>query len=415
VTTRVSAHTATVILDEYPYPLDVTALSVSLDESRVPYADATIEAVLPDPGWLYAFDPLADRRLTITLTESFGAPFTLGDATANVLAASGTGPPPITLSDVTHNWGTPVVVLNFTVSLGRPFVGLERVPASVTITVNLFLRSRSINYGSATMTLTAESDESRLLDYRWTSHYPTLPDTLTVADACRLAISYACPGVTLQTTSTATTEAAAAVWSPGVSAWEYLVPLTASAGLRLWADELGEFHLERPDALYTGIGYALPLDAASTVVDTTDDTSRNGMWADGVVVTYRWTDVAGVRQTRYDVAGNLAASSKTVAVEYTDRPWPGPGEAAARLRKTKRQGRILSVDALANYKARPSQVVVFTAPVGAGLNYTGRVGSVQWRQPEDRMSVSTREPVTLGDGAIEPIPRDAEKGPHSWP
>lgn len=141
---------------------------------------------------------------------------------------------------------------------------------------------------------------------------------------------------------------------PGETDWDFLQPLVQAAGLRLFCDELRRWYLVDPDT-YTVAG-TIDLDDPKRADDRI---SRDrGDWADKVVVKYSWIGAAGTPQVRYDVAGS---GTMLVLIEW-DRPYPGPGAAAAILARYQGRGRVQSILAGAELAASPAMAVTTELP-----------------------------------------------------
>lgn len=372
--------------------LDVIDLSVTLDDLRAPYATATITAQIPSPEDLEVLDPRQDQRMTIRMVQEFGAPFPLSRVTAEGLYHSGLDT--FAMSDLTAlfcDFSRPVH--DITTAFGRSYVPPVAAgpPTGTSRGFNLFLRSRQADFERGVMTLTAASDESRLQDYRLVSSRDLAPAGGTLRDSVELALRYGAPGATVDGAMGAQlVDAGVAIWPVGVSAWDYLTPITASLNARLWCDESGLFHLEDPTTILRPDPIVLADDGR--MVNLQDTVDRDGDWHDGVVVAYIYTDPAtGTTTTRYDVAGSSTGSRRAEYVEYRDRPYPGRGEAAARLRRLRELGRTMGVEASSQYDLKPPQRAHITAAAAGLVDYQMDIATVEWSQPADRMRLFTRD------------------------
>lgn len=184
-------------------------------------------------------------------------------------------------------------------------------------------------------------------------------------------------------------------WRPGVTAWDFLAPLLAASGLRLFCDEKRRWFLVNP-ATYEVSG-RLSVRPGTTVTgeDSIDaDTGAGGF--SGVVVNYNWRDPAtGENMTAVDAAG---AAGRIKVLDF-DTPYPGPGVADAHLRKLSGQGRVQTVTVGIDLTTQPGQEISISLP---GTNdQVGRVSRVQW---------------TLGDEALMTVESSGliEATPGSW-
>lgn len=356
--------------------LDPTSVRVALDEAAAPFAAASI-VVEFTPELAEIVDPRdGTPRLVLTLSQRYSGSDPL--SAVSELFEGGT------LADWSAEFAGQTLV-DLTWTFGRVWNGFGYRPTSHR-RLDLGIRDRVVDHQAGTITLRATSDESLLIDYGLLASTSVSPTSLTVLSAVQLALGRAIPTATLTTTEGAQTiTAESAVWRPGVSAWDYLQPLTAAAGLRLWCDELRVWHLAAPETIVNP--GQLTLAATGSVTAATDTVSRDTFeWFDGVVVTYTWTDGSNVRHEQSDVAGE-AGATKVQHVQHS-RPYPRAGEAAARLRKVRGQGRVLDVSAVANFDAYPSTAASLSVPDTP--TQTGYVAAVVWDLPSDEMQVRTR-------------------------
>lgn len=182
-------------------------------------------------------------------------------------------------------------------------------------------------------------------------------------------------------------------WPAGVTAWEFLEPLTVGAGLRLFCDEHRVWRLIDP-AEYVVEG-VLSLSGRASVAGE-DRISRDDpdVWCTGVLVRYRWTDRQGIERARDDYAGE---PGRLLVVEL-ERPFPGRGVAAAILARRDGQGRVQEVESLARWGAQPSMQVNITLP---GTNeQIGQLVAVEWGLTDGLMNVRTRALTDLIPGSI---------------
>jgi hypothetical protein len=182
------------------------------------------------------------------------------------------------------------------------------------------------------------------------------------------------------------------VWKPGTTAWEFLEPLTSSAGLRLFCDEKRVWRLIDP-ATYSVPGFVsiAPTNATAGVDTISRDDAE--VFATGVVVRYAWEDANGVPQIRYDVAGT---SDKVVVIDYT-RPYPGPGAAAQILKRRNGTGRSQAVTGVVQWGATPGQEASITLP--GAPQQKGKIIAVDFSLDDDPlMDVTTRGLIDIPSG-----------------
>lgn len=369
----ISSHkiAAAVVVGNETIPLTVMSARVGLDEAWSPYVQAELTCALPDLDDFDVVDPRQVRRVRIRLVQQFGSSSPVSAITAD---GGGSMAAMTALRD-----GLPMYALS--ALYGTPFNAFG-IRASTRRSLDLTLRGREIDHRERTMTLTAESDEALLWDYRLMAATAESPGSTSVRAVVNWVLArFGAVLVTGTDDGTVTTDSTA--WQPGQSAWEYLRPLVETAGLRLWCDEARNWHLTVPTPAATG---ALSL-SSTRLTSATDSLDRDGDWCDAVVIRYRWVDGAGATQTAYDTAA-VGGWSKVVTLEW-EKPYPGPGAAAAILARYRGRGRAMSVDVVSDYGATPGQpltVVLPSTPVQTGL-----VSAVSWRVPEDEMSIRSRD------------------------
>lgn len=161
----------------------------------------------------------------------------------------------------------------------------------------------------------------------------------------------------------------ALIWRAGVSAWEFLLPLCAAAGMVLWCDEQRAWRLQTPEQRTVSTVIAV---SASTSRSGTDDLSRDDtdMFATGVACRYRWTDRDGIQQERVDATGS---PEKALVVDFT-QPYPGPGMAANILARRQGTGRVQDVTVFTRWDAAPGMTANVTLP--GAPETSGRVSKV---------------------------------------
>lgn len=161
---------------------------------------------------------------------------------------------------------------------------------------------------------------------------------------------------------------------PGQTFWDFLDPLIKSVGLRLWCDEQRRWYLTEAESELEGLVTVSEGFNATSGTDSRDLRSTNADGSPinftGVVVRYRWTDTAGVEQTRYDYAGT---NRKVWRLEL-DRPYPGPGRAQTLLNQAEGRGRTQELAALMDLSTSPRMALKTVLP-GVPVQ-TGRVARV---------------------------------------
>jgi hypothetical protein len=314
---------------------------VTLDATRFPYAAAEIEIPLLDFDALEDLDPRDDIRVVVTGRDD---------------------------------------------------------QAGTSRTFDLGLRRRPVSHRSRTLSLSLASDEAMLaeksvltIDSGAYAHRSNLRDVVDyVLD--KIGASLAAGTATYDYTSA---DPDLFNWKPGVTAWDFLAPLCSTAGLRLFCDENRVWRLISP-AEYEVPG--LVSLAPWNTIDGTDDITRDdpNVYCTGVVVRYRWRDSAGDQQEAYDSAGDT--TGPVLLWDY-ERPYPGPGAAAAMLSRRTGTGRQQNVTVLAQWNVTPGQEAGITLP--GALEQRGQVTAVSWTLTDGLMTVDTRGLADLVPGSID--------------
>lgn len=322
--------------------LKIESARITLDEQWTPYVQTQLVCAVPAD--YKTIDPRQDQRLIITITHTL--------ATGGLVS---------------------------------------------TATYDLTLRTRAVDRKTATMTLTAESDEALMQDFAKNG----APDVTTTAGTIQAYIAArtinAVPGSTIVTAGSNTLPVPY-VWNPGTSAWDAVAGLVTLAGLRLYS--LGGKAFQLAVAPVTVAG-TIVLSDVDNVKLATDDLTRNGTdpasFADHVVVEYRWTDTTvtpNVQRVQWDSAGVITAPRKSIFIKYPEtRPPAAGGAAAAILARARTRGRNVSVTAISDYTATPGKTVTMTLAGDTPLSKVIR--SVQWRfsagDDDATMTLTTRD------------------------
>lgn len=182
-------------------------------------------------------------------------------------------------------------------------------------------------------------------------------------------------------------------WEAGTTAWDFLSPLVASAGLRLFCDEQRRWWLIDP-ANWTVPGrFSARPDNTVQGSDTMDADSEESGYT-GVVTVFKWTDVNGDSLTKKEFAGEMG---KVKLLEF-DTPFIG-GIAAAHLTKIQGLGRVQDVTVATDYTVRPGQEVQIDLPGTAPQ--LGTLNSVQWELTNGLMSIGSAGLRETPVGAID--------------
>lgn len=411
--------------------LDVKSASIRMEETWSPFVQGTLVVAAPDRATLASLDPRQGVRVRVTGTVRYG-----DSKPVSALSAQWAG---LKVSDLTTAYqGKTVVDVSrplFTpwnvIRRGRPASDLSRrfagkkvsavtaayrgktaaaITADYSGTWNLFglltnrtrsfdlmLRARVVDYVAGTVELTLASDEAILQDVALIAAMSWTPATTSVRALVAIVLGYCGLAALVAGTADGTVDEGAQEWKPGVKAWDYVSSAVQAAGLRLWCDERRQWHLD--PGTVNNAAPTLTLAVAQNLVAASDTISLDeDGWADAVVVTYTWTDAAGVQQVRVDVATapGVLVPRKVIAVERTDVVWPGTGAAASILGRAQGRGRQPAVRAVTDLAANPGNPVLVATPDGA--IQTGYASSVEFAWPDAEMNVGTRDMTLTQEG-----------------
>lgn len=374
----IDQHRATAVVHPAGVALDVRDAAVSLDEARAPYGVATITAVAPADR--DALDLRAEDwpKLTVQLGQYFSSTFALAEVAAMAVGGS--------LAALTAVIGGSLAGISN--RLSEPWNGAS-LP-STRRTLALHVIARTYSDADDTVEVTAATGEAILIGDALVSDVMLSPPSSSLRDVCAWLLTRYDATLEPGTADAVVPETAALDWKPGTTAWDWLNPLLQTASLRLWCDELGVWRLTERESTAPGM---LTLDPAGTLTGLNDMMSLNDprVWADAVVVEYRWTDEDGTRHEVVDAAGAQPARS-TLTIRH-DTVYPGPGAAAGVLHRIRGRGRVMEATARADYRFTPGQGLTIT-PAAAPLQ-VGYVASVDWDVTAARMTVRTRGLVDI--------------------
>lgn len=315
--------------------LDVKGATITLDESFSPYVQATLQVAAPSGAQLAQLEPRSGQRVVVQLDDRASL-----------------------------------------------FGGV-----STTRTLDLYLHARDHSSTEGEVELELTSDEQLLLDKAlllrnvkdWgkTSVRTLVQAVLTDQGLGTLQADYG---------AEANIDPAAAVQSPGQSFLDFLLGTLESTNLRLWCDEARQWHLTDKGDLQPGL---LRLDFDGTVTGLRDRIDLgSGDYFDGLVLRFSYLDSGGNPQTSYDYAA-AAGARRVGRVDFSSAP-PVAGAAARLLRRARGRGRQLQHEAVSRFDVLPGQAFTATLPDGAPVQ-SGKVRSVTYSVPSDRMAVQTRE------------------------
>lgn len=264
------------------------------------------------------------------------------------------------------------------------------------------LVSRRAVLPDGNMPLTATGPEQLVQDCAW-----LLPTTTKSFAGVREAITYLV-NYGLGTTDTVLETdvlpghradlVSAVILEQGGDLWKPAAAIALSAGLRLYADENGTWHLA-PKVALAGETAAFLVQGPGTTVRRVEDVLTRDGWYDAAVLKYTWKDSAGQEQTICGTwspapGANLAAGAgcKTYV---SDRPGPINQFQAnqnalevAQLLATR--GNSYVVESVAMYWLRPGMTVQVQLANGTLARHIVR--QVAFQVAPGTMTVTTREP-----------------------
>jgi len=373
----IDRHTITATIDPLGIALNVTECSLSLDESRAPYAEMTLAAALPTASDMQLIDITTQTlRVSGEIRQDFGIIWNLA-----TLTAAGGG----SVSAITDFGGvSPSSITNRLFGSWNP-----RARASQTRSFDLYIVERVFDTNERSLTLVAQSDEAVMINDTRVASTALDPETQDIPTIVQSVLTRY--GATLEAGAAAGTvaEAEATLWEPGTRAWDYLDDFLEAASLRVWSDENRKWYLTQRQTLSAG---HLTITPSNGMVDHSDSMAYDPRtYFDAVVVEYRWNDVDGVSQIAYDHAGNTVPRS-ALTLKNENTVYPGPGAAQGLLDRMTGRGRVIDVEAVSRYNATPGQAITITPP--SGFDQNGFLVSVEWRLPDAEMAVKTRNLTT---------------------
>lgn len=166
---------------------------------------------------------------------------------------------------------------------------------------------------------------------------------------------------------------------PGEKDWDLVAQLVQTAGLRFFCDDQRRWWLVNPTT-HTVPG-TLALENASRGRDRIS--RESGDWADAVVVKYSWIGEDGEPMVEYDAA---SAGGTLLLLVEVNRPYPGPGAAAAILARYQGRGRVQTIVAPPELAATPAMALTTALPATPAQE--GYVASVVFTLDADKIAMS---------------------------
>ncbi|WIA98026.1 hypothetical protein [Curtobacterium sp. MCBA15_004] len=195
------------------------------------------------------------------------------------------------------------------------------------------------------------------------------------------------------------------LWSTTDTADAFLRPVLEATGLRLFQDETGTFLLA--DNSYRVPGQVV-MQRGSTLYQASEsssildrDVDGYPLNADAVILTYRWTDAAGVARTAVDTASTTASYSRPYVLDKS-APYPGPGQAQFLLARLRARRRQIATEGRPDWTARPGMSALVSLPNRPAAS--GYVQALEWDLGRATMTVTTKNLVTTPPGSIGNAP-----------
>jgi hypothetical protein len=358
--------------------LEVSRLSLAMDEEWIPYIQADIECPLGD-GSIASLNPQgSDIWATVEIRRTLGRVDRISDMTLRyrglTLAAISSAFDGGTLADITR-------------SLYHDYTDPSARRREETRTWRLMLRSMSVNQKAATVSFELASGEARLTDWQ---HMSVTSDRVPGANLIMkvnwiLALAGFGEGLTYFPDDVPTDPEIGdeALRAPGSTALDFLTGLTRKHGLMLWCDEFGLWHLaeNRTRGNQRNI---FSFGDDRSVVNEVSKRSRDDGWITVVMLVYTWGG-----EEHYDIyPQNLAPNPEKALILRYNRPFPGVGMAEEMYKQVQGRGRALELIAVSQYAATPGETIRYRSP----REYvSGRLAAVRWNLPEDQMSIRLRE------------------------
>ncbi len=366
-------HSITATITPLDIELSVKEAELSLDESRAPYAELSLVAVLPSSLDMDLID-LTDQELRLSgeIRQDFGEIWDLG-----TLTAAGGG----SVAVITSFGGvSPSSITN------RLFGSWNRINyASQSRDFDLYITERTYDELTQEMRLRATSNESKLIFDTIVAASNYDPESTDIATIAQKVIDRYGDTISGTPATGTVAEADATLWNPGHRAWDYLNTLLQPEGLRLWSDEQGNWYLTERQSEQPG---QLRVSPTNLMVSHTDSMTYDpSVWYDAVVIEYRWVDDLNENHVSYDFAGTAVPRAAYVE-RRDDTVYPGPGAAQGMLDRIQSRGRVIDIEAVSRYNAMPGQSIVIEPPTG--FNQTGYIVSVSYTLPDAEMRITSR-------------------------
>lgn len=412
---NLSKHYATVTFFEDNLTVEPISVELTLDETRMPYALATV--VLPTsvvPTWL---DPRDLRWVGLKIQQDFGDLIYIHEVTTDFggdVSTITAGISPMAVETFTRRYARPWNIFETGLPLSTVTTAYTPVtPAKLTTagyntvwrmsdylhaegTFNplpstvidgyLLLRSVEKDYITKETTLELASSESLLDDsvgvpYVTAFNYTSLRSLIN--DELHNIIN---PFTSLEPGTADETYSPAYAWKRIAerTGWDQINELVQAAGLVLYCDVDGKFYLTESAA----VSGELELTDQDNITRLNSSITRNSeKFFNRVTIEYRNEGAATVYDI--DAINFWSTGYKGINLVREGIPFPGYGAATSLLNRGKTRGEIYSVEAISNYNARPRQNM--TINLTDETDKTAIIQSISFSLPSARMSVDIRD------------------------
>lgn len=392
--------------------IEPISVDVTLDESWAPYVQASI--VVPAGLVTGTVNPTVGSRIKLYMQQDLANLLYVSDITANYagdvsnitagispsLVASFTrkytatwnvfkeGSP---ISKVTTGY-TPVTPLKLTNALLTKVWKMTKFlqvsstysQSTTVFSADLGLREITYDYVSNEATLRLASDEAIAQDVYGFGDPATWRSYTTV----RAAINAVLAGIGASLTP-GVTDAAYPLgyviqqYSDNISntPWDFIETAANANKFKIYCDELRRWYLVDT----TAISGSLILKDTDNITAFQKKIDRDSNFYNQAIIEY--IDPVDVR-TLDIYSGDLTGGIKTYYVKKEGYYYPGTGAAQDIVQRSITRGETYSVEAIANFNARPRQTL--TVDITGEPIKSGVVQSITWSLPSARMSVDIR-------------------------
>jgi hypothetical protein len=392
--------------------IEPISVNVTADETWAPYIQASI--VVPTNLITDDIDPRTGSRIKLRLQQDFGDLIHIYELTEDFggsVSAVTAAYSPVLNASITRSYSrpwnifeqglplstvttafTPVTPLKLT-NAGLATVwrmskflqdeGTFNPEPSTIFLADLGVRSISYDYVSKEATLELASDEALAQDVHGYGD-----DVMVKYYSLRDLVNEALSFIFAELEPGAANEAYPFGYNlekyevnVGNTLWDFIETVTTASGFRVYCDELRRWYLVESTAV---IG-DLVLDDTDNITAFNKSFSRDTLWYNQAVIEYEDPTIGTVFDSYYATG---TGALRTFYQKKENMTFPGIGAAQAIVERSLTRGETYSVEAIANFDARPQQNLVVDI-TGEPVK-TGIVQSITWALPSARMSVDIR-------------------------